>query len=101
MHRQIRGPLILHLLRCLDLTGRQRVIDISPVTLELAKQNGTAGGVPLDFVEGRAEDLSAYADGSFDRVEQEEPGLPLRMRIATTGDFTAMVESLLLTADPQ
>jgi SAM-dependent methyltransferase len=94
LYRQNHQPLIDHLLTCLDLTGSERVIDIgcgngfilrdvvsrlshggsavavdiSPAMLELAEKNVTISWVPLDFVEGQAENLSAYPDGSFDRV---------------------------------
>ncbi|MGQ0840312.1 class I SAM-dependent methyltransferase [Actinokineospora sp.] len=93
-YRQNREPLIDHLLRCLDLTGRETVLDlgcgngfilrdvvsrlraggrtiamdISPAMLELAKRNATMSWAPLEFIEGRAEDLSQFPDGTFDRV---------------------------------
>lgn len=93
-YRQNPETLIDHMLSCLELTGRESVldlgcgngfilrdvvsrlrsggravaVDISPAMLELAKRNVTVSWVPLEFVEGRAEDLSRYPDGMFDRV---------------------------------
>ncbi|MBO4206725.1 class I SAM-dependent methyltransferase [Micromonospora echinofusca] len=94
LYRQNRETLVDHMLRCLDLTGRETVLDlgcgngfilrdvvsrlrhggrtvamdISPAMLELAKRNVTVSWAPLEFVEGRAEDLSRFPDGTFDRV---------------------------------
>jgi ubiquinone/menaquinone biosynthesis C-methylase UbiE len=94
LYRTNREPLVDHILRCLDLTGNESVldlgcgngfvlrdvvsrlraggravaVDISPAMLELAQQNVTVCWVPLEFVEGRAESLPQYADGEFDRI---------------------------------
>jgi ubiquinone/menaquinone biosynthesis C-methylase UbiE len=95
VYRHNGEPLVDHILRCLDLTGREYLldlgcgngfilrdvasrlrdggrvmaIDISPAMLELAKKNATpACWVPLEFSEGRAQDLSRFEDGQFDRV---------------------------------
>ena len=93
-YRQNPVTLIDHMLTCLDLSGTEAVLDlgcgngfilrdvvsrlragartvamdISPAMLELAKKNATMSWAPLEFVEGRAEDLSRFADGTFDRV---------------------------------
>lgn len=87
-------PLVDHIHACLDLTGRESLLDvgcgngfvlrdivsrmrdggrvvaldISPTMLELAKRNVTVAWIPLEFTEGDAYDLSRFADGSFDRV---------------------------------
>lgn len=94
MYRQNPETLVDHMLRCLNLTGSETVLDlgcgngfilrdvvskiraggrtvamdISPAMLELAKRNANLSWAPLEFVEGRAEDLSRFADGTFDRV---------------------------------
>lgn len=94
VYRQNRATMVDHILDCLDLTGREAVldlgcgngfilrdvasrlryggravaVDISPAMLELAQRNVTISWAPLEFVEGRAEDLSRYPDGTFDRV---------------------------------
>ncbi|MDT0381313.1 methyltransferase domain-containing protein [Streptomyces sp. DSM 42041] len=94
VYRENPEPLIDHLLRCLDLNGTESVLDlgcgngfilrdvvsrlrhggravamdISPAMLELAQRNATIAWAPLEFTEGRAEDLSRFADGSFTRV---------------------------------
>ncbi|MDT0266106.1 methyltransferase domain-containing protein [Streptomyces sp. DSM 44915] len=94
LYRDNPEPLIDHILRALELTGRESVLDlgcgngfilrdvvsrmraggrtiamdIAPSMLELAKRNVTVSWAPLEFVEGQAEDLSRYADGEFDRV---------------------------------
>jgi ubiquinone/menaquinone biosynthesis C-methylase UbiE len=93
-YRQNPEPLIDHILRCLELTGREGVLDlgcgngfilrdvvsrlreggravgldISPAMLDLARRNVTIAWVPLEFTEGRAEDLAAFGDAEFDRV---------------------------------
>ncbi|SBT41789.1 class I SAM-dependent methyltransferase [Micromonospora auratinigra] len=94
VYRSNSETLIDHMLRCLDLTGRESLLDlgcgngfilrdvasrlraggravamdISPAMLELAKRNVTVSWAPLEFMEGRAEDLSRFPDGTFDRV---------------------------------
>lgn len=94
VYRENPEPLIDHVLRCLDLAGRESVLDlgcgngfilrdvvsrlrrggravamdISPAMLELAKRNANLSWAPLEFMEGRAEDLSRFADGTFARV---------------------------------
>ncbi len=94
LYRQNPMPLVDHILECLDLSGQETVLDlgcgngfilrdvvskmrhggrtvafdISPAMLELAKRNVTVSWAPLEFVEGRAEDLSRFPDGTFDRV---------------------------------
>jgi ubiquinone/menaquinone biosynthesis C-methylase UbiE len=93
-YRDNSEPLIDHILRCLALTGRETVldlgcgngfilrdvvsrlrdgaravaVDISPAMLELAQRNVTVAWVPVEYYEGRAQDLSRFPDGSFDRV---------------------------------
>jgi SAM-dependent methyltransferase len=94
LFRSNREPLADHILRCLELSGPERVldlgcgngfilrdvvsrlsaggaavaVDISPTMLELAEQNVTVCWVPLEFVEGRAESLPQFTDGEFDRI---------------------------------
>lgn len=100
-----------HLLRCLALTGRESLldlgcgngfilrdvvsrlrcgaytvaVDISPAMLELAKKNVNVCWTPLEFREGRAEDLSPFEDDEFTRIMAnyifhyiEDPGLVCR-----------------------
>jgi ubiquinone/menaquinone biosynthesis C-methylase UbiE len=93
-YRTNREPLIDHILTCLALTGRETVldlgcgngfilrdvvsrlrdgakavaVDISPAMLELAQHNVTVAWVPVEYHEGRAQDLARFPDGSFDRV---------------------------------
>jgi SAM-dependent methyltransferase len=43
-------------------------LDIAPGVLEAARRRLVGVATPCDFVEGSADDLSAFADGSFDRV---------------------------------
>ena len=83
-----------YLYRCLEFTGRESLldvgcgngfvlreivsrlrdgarvvaVDISPTMLALARENTLGLWLPIDFAEGRAEDLSRYPDDSFDRV---------------------------------
>ncbi|MFF5481886.1 class I SAM-dependent methyltransferase [Streptomyces sp. NPDC012935] len=83
-----------HLLSCLALTGRETLldlgcgngfilrdvvsrlrygakvtaVDISPDMLELAKRNVNVAWIPVEFREGKAEDLSMFRDGELDRV---------------------------------
>jgi len=94
VYRSNVKPLVDHILACLELTGRESLLDLgcgnglilrdvvirlregaravaidaSAAMLELAKHNVTAYWVPLEFAEGRAEDLSRFPDGEFDRV---------------------------------
>jgi ubiquinone/menaquinone biosynthesis C-methylase UbiE len=94
LYRDNLEPLVDHIFRCLELTGRESLldlgcgngfvlrdvvsrmrhggravaVDISPAMLELAKRNVTVSWVPLEFAEGRAQDLSRFRDGEFDRV---------------------------------
>lgn len=48
--------------------GKAVGIDVSPTMLELATQNTAKALIPVDLVQGAAEDLSAYDDGQFQRV---------------------------------
>ncbi|MGW8378031.1 methyltransferase domain-containing protein [Streptomyces sp. ODS28] len=94
LYRKNRKPLVDHIVECLELKGRETVldlgcgngfilrdvvskiraggrtvaIDISPAMLELAQRNANLSWAPLEFAEGRAEDLSRFADGEFDRL---------------------------------
>jgi SAM-dependent methyltransferase len=94
VYRSNVQPLVDHILACLQLSGRESLLDLgcgnglilrdvvirlrqggravaidaSPAMLELAKHNVTAYWVPLEFAEGRAQDLSRFRDGEFDRV---------------------------------
>ena len=93
-YRTNAEPLIDHILRCLALTGREAVLDlgcgngfilrdvvsrlreggrvvaldVAPAMIELARRNVTMRWVPVEWVNGRAEDLSRFSDGEFDRV---------------------------------
>lgn len=94
LYRENPERLVDQLIRCLALDGREDILDIgcgngfilgevasrlrdggsaigldiSAAMLKLAEQNTARSLVPVTLVEGRAEDLSAYADGRFDRV---------------------------------
>jgi ubiquinone/menaquinone biosynthesis C-methylase UbiE len=94
VYRSNVEPLVDHILGCLELTGRESLLDLgcgnglilrdvvirlreggwavaidaSAAMLDLARRNVTACWVPLEFAEGRAEDLSRFSDGQFDRV---------------------------------
>ena len=87
-------PIIDHILRCLSLDGREGILDlgcgngfllrdiatrmreggrivaldISAPMLERARRNIGTPWVPVEWVHGRAEDLSAFENGQFDRV---------------------------------
>lgn len=93
-HRTNPETIIDHLLRCLSLTGREAVLDlgcgngfilreivlrlrqggravgldIAPGVLEEAQRKLSVSWVPVEWVEGSADDLSAFPDRAFDRV---------------------------------
>lgn len=48
--------------------GRATGIDVSPAMLELARSSVSRSVVPVDLIEGRAEDLSRFPEGHFERV---------------------------------
>lgn len=94
LYRSNPDRLVDRMLKCLDLNGRESIldvgcgngfilgevasrlregarvvgIDISPDMLDLARKNTARAFVPVELSEGRAEDLSCFPAGTFDRV---------------------------------
>jgi ubiquinone/menaquinone biosynthesis C-methylase UbiE len=60
--------LLLQLARRLAGTGTVTGLDIAPGVLAAAARNAAAAGVRIDWVDGSADDLSAFTDRSFDRI---------------------------------